>query len=335
MDHAPIYRAAEQHPPTPRAPVRRSMSLASAVAALTIGGIALGYHGFARPGLDAAPPSAQTRNASIGVPVPIVALPLVNGGHPDLLAQLSRALVAPVEQVRAIVQPVSVAQPPAQPAATPSVFLPEPLPAPFVLSVDIAAPEDAAPADDLGSDASASSATDEAPAPAATGARLAAPVRFSAPVVSDDDAAATAPEVDAASVDEAPPAPEPAPPPPAAPAPVKAAAPAPIAVKAAAPAVVPQAAPPPPPPAPVLEAHEAAPPRVAIVHEDPKPQPRQDDAPKPEAKKDPGPPPQQAQAADHGDGGHADNGAKNNNSNSGGSKGDNGNGNKGGGKGKG
>ena len=94
MDHAPIYRADEDHTPAPIVPLRRSVSLVSAVAALTIGGIALGYHGFAEPGLDRSPAADAAQRISIAVPVPIVALPLVNGGHPDLLAQ-----VRPLPQV--------------------------------------------------------------------------------------------------------------------------------------------------------------------------------------------------------------------------------------------
>src|SRR5262249_4696066 len=156
------------------------------------------------------------------------------GGHPDLLAQLSSALEAPVQQVRAIVQPVTAAAPPAPVSvATPTVFLPEPLPAPFVLSVDIAAPDDAvAPVDDPAS--AAPPADDAEVRDGAPVTRFAAPVRLVAPAVTDDAEAPTASDdVEAASVDDAPPPSEPvveaAAPPPAA-APVRAAAPAPAPV---------------------------------------------------------------------------------------------------------
>ncbi|HEY2595077.1 MAG TPA: hypothetical protein VGK33_14365, partial [Chloroflexota bacterium] len=169
MDHAPIYRAEESRPPSASVPVRRSASLVTAVAVLTIGGIALGYHGFAQPGLDM--PPAPDQAASITVPVPIVSLPLINGGHPDLLAQISSALAAPVAEVRAIVQPAPPPPTPVvvqdvQPDTTSSVFLPEPLPPAFVLSVDIGAPDDQAPPPDAAA-TDASAAPDPASPPVA------------------------------------------------------------------------------------------------------------------------------------------------------------------------
>src|SRR5258708_40149000 len=56
LDYAPIYRAGERTVRTPLIPWRRAASLLSAAGALTLSGIALGYHGF-----------ADTRAASPGV----------------------------------------------------------------------------------------------------------------------------------------------------------------------------------------------------------------------------------------------------------------------------
>ena len=65
MEHAPIYRSSSRRTNTALIPWRRTASLASAAAALTMSGIALGYHGFA--GTPMFPSEPVTAVAAVSV----------------------------------------------------------------------------------------------------------------------------------------------------------------------------------------------------------------------------------------------------------------------------
>jgi hypothetical protein len=139
MDHTPMYRASAQRNSAPAIPLRRSVSILSAAAALTLSGIALGYHGLSDTSGDAQQP-AQTVNADITIPVPGITFPTVTSGHPDVLAQLSTALLSRLQPVPAAI--VALPAPPPPPPAFVAPTL-----QPFVLSVEVAPADDPAPVD--------------------------------------------------------------------------------------------------------------------------------------------------------------------------------------------
>src|ERR1700730_10292914 len=102
MKHAPIYRSTTPRRTTTSAsliPWQRTASLASAVAALTVSGIALGYHGFATVtsatvATVATPPTAAAAAPTVAAPVPGIPLAIADGGHPDLISTLSSAMAS-------------------------------------------------------------------------------------------------------------------------------------------------------------------------------------------------------------------------------------------------
>jgi hypothetical protein len=200
MEHAPIYRASERRTRSPMLPLRRGGSLLSAAAALTLSGIALGYQSVSPPAIEGQL-AADVRGPAVSMPMPMVSLPLVNGGHPVLIAELSSALLASV-QPAPIFGPAPVRVPVAPtPATLPFVDLPPALPALIATPEPVAAPEvpDLENLDLSPPEAPADAATVE-PQPPLVGARNIAP-----PV---DAAAADLEAADPAQdpqVDEAPP----------------------------------------------------------------------------------------------------------------------------------
>jgi len=110
MDHAPIYQSAENSTPAPLTSLLRGGSFVSAAIALTISGIALGYHGVSGP-VTETPVTSDARQASIGVPMPLVSFPRVDGGHPDLIAEISSAIVHKVQPQLPAAAPIPVTLP--------------------------------------------------------------------------------------------------------------------------------------------------------------------------------------------------------------------------------
>jgi hypothetical protein len=144
MEHAPIYRSTAHRITTTSTsliPWRRTASLASAVAALTMSGIALGYHGFASTTPTAVPTTeattaldAQASARSMGAPVPGISLAIADGGHPDVISTLSSTLIAQFQAAQVpllslaigpLVLPIVVAppQPTAEPFVLPAIAL--------------------------------------------------------------------------------------------------------------------------------------------------------------------------------------------------------------------
>jgi hypothetical protein len=298
MDHAPIYQASESRTRAPLLQLRRGGSLLSVAIALTVSGIALGYRGVSSTVTDT-PVSDGAQVERISVPLPIVALPRLDGGHPDLITQISAALVDRVQATPALVQVPIVAQqvfgPPLVVQALP--VLTQPVTVPVTIS---AVPEvmDDTPVAEPGDDSSV--ADTQAPEVTLAAARLpasAAPPRVEVAAV---QAEAAAPAEDAAPAEV--PAPVEAPveeAPPPAPAPVQAApivvAPAPVETPVVRKAI----------PTPIPE------PRVVV--EDRAPKPDQDDHRQQQQQQQPSQGKQQSGSG----GGNHNSGSGNNNNNSG------------------
>lgn len=202
MDHGPIYRSAENSRPAPLASLVRGASLLSAAAALTISGIALGYHGVASPATET-PDTSGARQASIDIPGPMVAFPRVDNGHPDLIAEISSVIV---HNVQPSLPPVPVPVPPAPPTFGPAFVLEAP-PAftdPVVVAIEIL------PVDDVAAAVEDTVRVDIA-RPGGARARASEPRTFAASHVVD--IAGVQEEARAAAADVEPPAAAPAPPP--------------------------------------------------------------------------------------------------------------------------
>src|SRR5579884_3992861 len=120
MDRSPIYRSDQLRIPTTGLPWRRTLSLATATAALAVSGIVLGYQGV--PDLQLDSPARQPNGGGV-----------VDGGHPDALGLLSQVLTARFPRSLPITVPsVAAASPPApepaiQVAAAIVTATPEPL----------------------------------------------------------------------------------------------------------------------------------------------------------------------------------------------------------------
>src|SRR5689334_15349074 len=201
MDHAPIYQSTERRGTrAPFSSLRRGGSLVSAAVALTVSGIALGYHGLPAPASDA-PSSGDTQPAAISVPVPMVALPRIERGHPDLVAQISSAIIQRIQQVQNP-PPLALVLPAVQPVLGPAVVVESPpaFTAPVIVPVDIAPVEDAAPSDE-------DSASVDAAAPLRQVVAPVAPRTFAASSVVEvaaEQVEASAPAEDAPAAEEAP-----------------------------------------------------------------------------------------------------------------------------------
>lgn len=162
MEHAPIYRSTSRRANRSLFPWRRTASLATAAAALTVSGISLGYHGFSdtpisTPSVDSTTEATPPDAGNIAAPVPTISFAVADGGHPDVISAISSALIArfQISQAPILALPIGLpVQPlPAPPQSTPEPFvLPasvtEPLPGPTEQPLDEAAPvpEDVAPA---------------------------------------------------------------------------------------------------------------------------------------------------------------------------------------------
>jgi len=233
VEHAPIYQSTSRRTNSSLIPWQRTASLASAAAALTMSGIALGYHSFTataaptQPTEVAATPTGVAEG-TLGAPVPTISIAIADGGHPDVISAISTALTThfPASQAQIVaeltlgqlVQPVLPLPVFGPPAATQEPFvvpanLVEPLPAATDQPPDEAAPanpDDVAAPDNMASaDALASADLNRGPVlVASAGAQTVATA--DAPPSADDVQSAPDPET-APIVAQPEPTPAPAP----------------------------------------------------------------------------------------------------------------------------
>src|ERR1700674_638006 len=110
-----IYQSTSRRTNTSLIPWQRTASLASAAAALTMSGIALGYHSFTGTPVSTQPTDATAMTAAstptgvaegtLGAPVPTISIAIADGGHPDVISAISTALTThfPVSQAQMVV----------------------------------------------------------------------------------------------------------------------------------------------------------------------------------------------------------------------------------------